>query len=334
MKVRSAIFNKTVLAVVAIVLVLGCLAGGANYFIAQKVEQINAQQEENAQLNGKIDELKKTIEELNEKLAQKESENASLQQKVNEQQATIDQKAAEINKINSQLEKAKQSLIKNSNLAKPGDNKSGNKVCYLTFDDGPSAATPTLLKQLDKLGVKATFFVVNTPYLDDYLDDIYNAGHAIALHCNSHEWKTVYASPQAYYNDLQTIDDLVYKYIGVRTKLIRFPGGSNNTVSKKYCTGIMTEVAAGVQIRGYRYFDWNVNSGDASGIKYTAKQIASNVVKSAKNKGDICVLMHDAKSKKTTVEALPSMVEQLINMGYRFEVLTETSPEFYHKIAN
>lgn len=334
MKVRSAIFNKTVLAVVAVVLVLGCLAGGANYYIAQKTEQIKTHKAENEQLNGKIDELNKTIADLNEKLAQKESENAALQQKVNEQQAVIDKKTAEIAKINSQLEKAKQSIVKNSNLVKPGDSKNGDKVCYLTFDDGPSAATPTLLKQLDALGVKATFFVVNTPYLDDYLDDIYNAGHAIALHCNSHEWKKVYASADAYYNDLQTIDDLVYKYIGVRTKLIRFPGGSNNTASKKYCTGIMTEIAAGVQNRGYRYFDWNVNSGDASGIKYSAKQIANNVVKSAKNKSSICVLMHDAKSKKTTVEALPSIVEQLINMGYRFEVLTEDSPGFYHKIAN
>lgn len=334
MKLRSAIFNKTVLAVVAIVLVLAALAGGANYFIAQKVEQVNAVEQENAKLSQENEQLNKKVEELTEKLNAKEGENAQLQQKVNEQQAQLDSKAAEIAKIQSQLEKAKKSLVKNSNLKKPGDNKSGNKVCYLTFDDGPSAATPKLLKQLDALGVKATFFVVNTPYLDDYLDDIYNAGHAIALHCYSHEWKNVYASPDAYYRDLQAIDDLVYKYIGVRTKLIRFPGGSNNTVSKKYCTGIMTEVAAGVQIRGYRYFDWNVNSGDASGIKYSAKQIASNVVKSAKNKGDICVLMHDAKSKKTTVDALPSMVEQLLAMGYRFEVLTETSPEFYHKIAN
>ncbi len=327
MKLRSAIFNKMVLSVIAIVLALGLLGGTAYYFIAQKIDVINLQQQEN-------DELVTQIDQLEEKLVQKENENAQLQQKISEQQKTIDEKTAEIAKIQSELEKAKKSLIKNSSLKKPGDNKTGSKVCYLTFDDGPSASTPKLLKQLDELGVKATFFVVNTPYLDDYLDDIYKAGHAVALHSNTHVWADVYSSPQGYYKDLQTIDDLVYKYIGIRTKIIRFPGGSNNTVSKKYCTGIMSEIAAGVQIKGYRYFDWNVNSGDASGVKYTAKQIAKNVVSKAKNKGDICVLMHDAKSKKTTIDALPSMVKQLVDMGYRFEVLTETSPEFYNKIAN
>lgn len=327
MKVRAVLFNKTVLTVTAIVLVLAALACTANYFIAQKIETINDQKQENSELAAKVD-------ELTQKLAQKESENATLQQKITEQQTTIEQKTAEIARIQSELEKAKKSLTKNSNLKKPGDNKTGKKVCYLTFDDGPSASTPKLLKQLDALGVKATFFVVNTPYFDDYIDDIYKAGHGIALHCYSHEWKNVYASPDAYYKDLQAIDDLVFKHIGIRSKIIRFPGGSNNTVSKKYCTGIMSEVAAGVQMKGYRYFDWNVNSGDASGIKYSAKQIANNVVTKAKNKGDICVLMHDAKSKKTTVDALPSMVKQLVSMGYRFEVLTETSPKFYHKIAN
>lgn len=330
MNVRSAKIKKIVLIVVAVVLAL-CLLGGGAYFVVKEVTQ---QQDINVELEQEISELNETIDGLNNQLAQKEGENAELQQKITQQQTELEQKSKEIASLQSQLEKAKQSLIKNSSLAKPGDNKSGNKVCYLTFDDGPSAATPTLLKQLDKLGVKATFFVVNTPYLDDYIDDIYKAGHAVALHCNSHEWKTVYASPQAYYNDLKTIDDLVYNYIGIRSKIIRFPGGSNNTVSKKYCTGIMTEIAAGVQMMGYRYFDWNVNSGDASGIKYSAEQITNNVVRSAKNKGDICVLMHDAKSKKTTVDALPSMVEQLVAMGYRFEVLTESSPVFYHKIAN
>ena len=49
----------------------------------------------------------------------------------------------------------------------------------------------------------------------------------------------VYASEEAYFNDLQQIYDMVKDVTGVESKVIRFPGGSSNTVSKKYCPGLM-----------------------------------------------------------------------------------------------
>ncbi len=44
----------------------------------------------------------------------------------------------------------------------------GNKIIYLTFDDGPGKYTQGLLDVLDKYNVKATFFVTNTHRLSEH----------------------------------------------------------------------------------------------------------------------------------------------------------------------
>ncbi len=215
----------------------------------------------------------------------------------------------------------------------------GDKVCYLTFDDGPSSTvTSRILDTLEKYGVKATFFVTGDGNLS-MLKEMYEAGHTIGLHANNHTYSAIYKSSEAYFNDLNTLSDKVYEKIGVRSKIIRFPGGSNNTVSKKYCTGIMTELAYKVQQQGYQYVDWNVDSLDANdnyfvGNKTPKDTIVKNILNSAKNKDKICVLMHDIAVKTTTADALPEIIEGLKEQGFRFEALTTESPVFHFKVAN
>ena len=211
-------------------------------------------------------------------------------------------------------------------------------VCYLTFDDGPSKnVTPRILETLAKYDAKATFFVVGTSYLDE-LGAIKDAGHAIGLHSNTHQWN-IYGSTDAYFADLEALSDKVYEKIGVRTKLIRFPGGSSNTKSKGYSTGIMTKLTKMVTEKGYIYVDWNVTSGDANGNNVPKDTIVNNVLKGAVNKNGkpykkICVLMHDLGTKKTTADALPEIMEGLKNLGYTFKSLDENSPEFHHHVNN
>ena len=72
------------------------------------------------------------------------------------------------------------------------------------------------------------------------IKDAYNAGHTIALHTYSHEYSTVYASVDAYFDDLNKVGQMVKKEIGFVPHYIRFPGGSSNTVSRRYCQGIMS----------------------------------------------------------------------------------------------
>ena len=217
----------------------------------------------------------------------------------------------------------------------------GDKVCYLTFDDGPSTAVTTrILETLDKYNVKATFFVANGS--KSMLTKINDGGHAIGLHTDTHDYD-IYKSKEAYFKDLNAISDKVYAAVGIRSKIIRFPGGSSNTVSKSRCKGIMSVLVEEVERQGYAYFDWNVDSNDANaskmqvidGKKRTPKAtIVSSVLNSAKGKDKICVLMHDIAVKTTTADALPEIIEGLRDMGYRFEALTTSSPVFHMKVNN
>lgn len=218
----------------------------------------------------------------------------------------------------------------------PGPNSAGDGVkrCYLTFDDGPSSKnTKKVLNILDQYNVKATFFVISTSNLSN-VKDAYDRGHAIGLHANSHEYGEIYRSSEAYFNDLETLGYKVKQYLGFTPNIIRFPGGSSNTVSRKYNKGIMTRLAQEVETRGYYYFDWNVDSTDASGNNVPASKLISEVKKYVVGQDNVCILMHDTDAKGTTVEALPQIIEYCRSKGYEFCILNKYAPGFHHGINN
>lgn len=209
---------------------------------------------------------------------------------------------------------------------------SGGKTIYLTFDDGPSPNTPRIISILNSYGIKATFFVKNTSY-NDYMKDIVNNGNVIALHSYTHDYKTIYSSDEAFYQDLQNISDLVYLQTRVRSNIMRFPGGGSNTVSKKYSPGIMTRLTQGVAERGYVYYDWNCSSGDA--MKNTVpKETIVTSCKKVPSASNVIVLLHDTGAKNTTVEALPEIIEYYLSCGYTFSTITADTPPVHHKVNN
>ncbi len=207
------------------------------------------------------------------------------------------------------------------------------KTCYLTFDDGPSNNTLKILDILKQYNVKATFFVVGDANLD-YLPRIHNEGHAVALHAYNHTYSKIYQSTEAYFADLKKISDAVKAKIGVESKVIRFPGGSSNTVSKSYCSGIMTELSQETLKRGYVYFDWNVDSTDASGNNVPVEQLIENIQRYGGHSSQDVVLMHDTGAKGTTVEALPQIIEYYQSQGYTFAPITVNTPPCTHGINN
>ena len=205
------------------------------------------------------------------------------------------------------------------------------KVIYLTFDDGPSEYTERLLKILAKYDVKATFFVINTDYMH-LIDDIVAGGHSIALHTKSHRYQKIYASEEAFFEDLYALQDIVYDRSGVMTTLMRFPGGSSNRVSKKYCVGIMSRLIKSVQDRGFVFFDWNVDSDDA-GSANTADAVFQNVKDGVKGKQYSVVLQHD--TRKYSVEAVEKIILWGLENGYTFLPLDSSSPTCHHSwVAN
>ncbi len=210
----------------------------------------------------------------------------------------------------------------------------GIKRCYLTFDDGPSKnVTPKILDILDQYNIKATFFVVGTAYLPN-AKVAYDKGHAIGLHSNTHDWD-IYKSDEAYYKDLAAISAKVKEYVGIDSNIIRFPGGSSNTVSRKRSKGIMSRLTKSVQENGYYYFDWNADTDDATGTTVSVEKIKKGVKRDiSSSQKNVCLLMHDLDVKTTTVEALPWIIEYIRDMGFEFCTLNQYAYPFHHGVNN
>lgn len=240
----------------------------------------------------------------------------------------------ELNTLQSQHKQKNSPAAADPDSSPAGTETPAKKICYLTFDDGPSENTLKILDILQRYNAKATFFVIGAGKLD-YVKNIHEAGHAVALHSNTHNYKQIYSSTDAFFADLEALRSRVEAITGEKTVLMRFPGGSSNTISKSYCTGIMTELSRLVEERGYFYFDWNVDSGDASGHNIPAKKLVGHIkAMDYSQYGDICVLCHDTAAKNTTVEALPEIIEYLSAQGYVFESLTPSSRGFHQRINN
>ena len=130
--------------------------------------------------------------------------------------------------------------------------------------------------------------------------------------------------------DFNQMNEVVKNYTGSYTNLFRFPGGSSNTISRNYNVGVVTAIANEMTNRGYIYFDWNVSSGDASGLNSSG--IYSRVVNGVESCSQCVVLMHDIKS--TTANALDSILATLTSRGYTFLPLDANSPTAHHGINN
>lgn len=207
----------------------------------------------------------------------------------------------------------------------------GNGSIYLTFDDGPSYLTKEILDILDEEGIKATFFVTSG---GEYVKRAYNSGHTIALHTSSHLYSYVYSSVDNYFNDLNKVSDSVYNSIGIRCKIIRFPGGSSNTVSRNYNKGIMSRLVNEVTNKGYVYYDWNVDSNDAGSDTNNSYKIYNNVINGLSHSKTNIVLMHDSASHKGTVNALRDIIKYGKDNGYSFKAITSDTPTVRHPVNN
>ncbi len=196
----------------------------------------------------------------------------------------------------------------------------GEKV-YLTFDDGPSIYTDDILDILAKYQVKATFFVVGKT--DKKSKEIYkrivDEGHTLGMHSYSHKYSTIYKSVEDFDKDFTKLWELLYDTTGYKPTIYRFPGGSDNLVNENG----MDMFIKYLNEKSIVYFDWNVVNGDATGKKYTKKQLVNNVLQGVAGKKRAIVLMHDAASKKLTVDSLPKLLEALIAGGAELLPLDE-----------
>ena len=209
-------------------------------------------------------------------------------------------------------------------------NKAG--TIYLTFDDGPNpGTTDVILNILKEEGVEATFFVTNHGP-DELIKREYDEGHTVALHTATHDYSIVYASDESYFNDLLSVQSRVKRITGYESKIIRFPGGSSNTISRRYSDGIMSRLTNEVVNRGFKYYDWNISSGDAAGGSPSPDTIYNNVVSNLSHDRVNMVLMHDIKTY--TRDALRNIIRYGKENGYTFEKITINTEMVKQRVNN
>ena len=218
-----------------------------------------------------------------------------------------------------------------SQADRPVVGEPNGKVIYLTFDDGPSKHTNRLLDVLKKYDVKATFFVVKTEF-SDIIKRIAAEGHTVAMHTTSHVYKKVYASEEAYFKDLHSIQKLIKDLTGQESKFLRFPGGSSNKASS-FNPGIMTRLTKLVEEKGFRYFDWTIDSKDTGGAK-TPLAVCQNVISGILNEKReySIVLQHDIKGY--SVDAVEAIIRWGLENGYTFLPIDENTPQYHHTVRN
>lgn len=213
---------------------------------------------------------------------------------------------------------------------------SRSSIVYLTFDDGPSSnVTPQILDILKANGVKATFFIVN--FSDDNAALVKRAiaeGHTIGIHGYSHNYRQIYSADSAFMDNISSLKQKIMDYTGYEPFCIRFPGGSSNTVSKNYSSGIMTRLSKEVTQSGYSYYDWNVSSGDAAPNGASRNAIIENVARGIRKNRSNIVLMHDSGSKQSTADALQEVINYIKANGYTLAPISKDTAQVHHGIAN
>ncbi|MDC8786243.1 polysaccharide deacetylase family protein [Roseateles koreensis] len=192
------------------------------------------------------------------------------------------------------------------------------RTLLLTFDDGPHPVhTPAVLDILQHYGLKAIFFQVgrNLGELQDgHVSATRNEalerrivaeGHAIGNHSYTHPQLPRLSTPQVDQEiaDTQKLLDHHVPTGPARTGTFRPPFGARDD-----------RVLAEIEQHGLRSVIWNIDSEDWADP--LPSSIAHRIVSEAEKNGRGIVLMHDIHAR--TVEALPQVIEQLLQRGFRF----------------
>lgn len=204
----------------------------------------------------------------------------------------------------------------------------GEKIVFLTFDDGTSTTvTPEILRVLKENDVKATFFVTGENIerggkkAKELLKEEFASGHAIANHSFSHNYKKLYPNKTLdldnFLDDFKKTDDLLKDTLGkyFSTRVIRCPGGHMSWKGMDALDRYLVE-------NNMASIDWNALNKDAEGRNKNAEQLVEEAIKTSEGKEMVVLLMHDTYGKEETAKALPQIIKYYKDNGYEFKTLS------------
>jgi peptidoglycan/xylan/chitin deacetylase (PgdA/CDA1 family) len=184
----------------------------------------------------------------------------------------------------------------------------------LTFDDGPSESTMDLLDVLDRWRVKATFFQCggNVRRLPGVAQEVLAAGHEIGNHTEHHP-RFDFRSGRFIYNELETAQNTIQEFVGIRPVLFRPPFGIRwfgmGRAQKKL--GLQSVMWSCIGL------DWRLGSS----------AIAARCGAAARSGAIYC--LHDGREMqkkpnvRPAIEAVKRLIPELIDRGYDFETASE-----------
>jgi chitin deacetylase len=186
------------------------------------------------------------------------------------------------------------------------------KIVALTFDDGPSKNTDSVLNLLRELDVKATFFVTGGEMQEDPGRGrrIAAEGHELGNHTYSHP-RMVFKSPEYIRQQIEKTDELIRK-AGHSGEIFFRPPGCKKLLLLPWYLSRNNRVTV----------TWDIEPDSIQGIMDDPDKIAENILHNAKP-GSIILLHVMYDSRKPSVEALPGIVSGLRKKGYRLVTLSE-----------
>ena len=182
------------------------------------------------------------------------------------------------------------------------------KMLSISFDAAwGNEDTQQLIDILGKYDIKATFFVVGE-WVDKYPESVKalsDAGHEVMNHSNDHAHMSKLSRDEII-ADVNTCNDKIEAVTGVRPTLIRPPYGEYDD-----------NVVSAIRSMGMEPIQWDVDSLDWKDL--SAAEITKRVT--AKVQPGSIVLFHNAA--KHTPEALPTILENLLQQGYTFVPISQ-----------
>jgi peptidoglycan/xylan/chitin deacetylase (PgdA/CDA1 family) len=200
----------------------------------------------------------------------------------------------------------------------------GEKVVYLTFDDGPTKYTKDILEVLKKYNIRATFFPTGTAIenggkeLQEVLKESYTYGNSIGNHTYSHSYSELYPNGNlnldAFNNDIERNLQLLKNAIGkdFETNIVRCPGGFSSW-------GNMNILDEQFKENGVASIDWNAITGDTSKKNTDVNSMLSTAVETSLDKNLVVLLMHE--TNQLTPEYLDKIIKYYHSNGYTFKTI-------------
>lgn len=181
---------------------------------------------------------------------------------------------------------------------------SSSETLFLTFDDGPTEGlTNWILDVLKEKGVKATFFCVgaNAEKYPELMSRMVNEGHAIGNHTMKHENGNK-TSKEDYLTSIQEASKFIDSKL-FRPPYGRLPVPYVSSIKKNYEIIMWTWLS----------YDFDETVSVEEILEKSKKQIKA---------GDILVLHDNLKIEEKAKTLLPSFLDDLIERGYQFDVIS------------